>query len=192
MKARASLYAGGAVAFVTYLLLAPFSCAAEGVPAHWGVLHRCSGFLAFEYDAPRNLLAPQAIVTAIVVGLLAAFFVGLIAARPKAPSGMKLIVALILVVLTLVSAASLGGVIVYAAPILIPSYWWMAYQSGRVARILWSLIAGLVAFYAWFVLTYMVSWSELVPLGALVVALGSSALVFLAPKGKEPDLWARP
>lgn len=192
MKARALAYTGVGAALVAYLLLAPFSCPADGVPRHWSVIQSCKGFLAFQYHGPRNLLAPQAIVTALVFGLLAAFFVWLIVSRPKAPSGIKLIVALIVIVLTLLSAASLGGLIVYAAPILLPLYWWMAYQSGLVARILWSLIAALVAFYAWVLLAYMLSWGAFLALGAVVVALGAGALVSLAPKGKEPDLWARP
>ena len=192
MSARRLIAVAAGTGLATYSLIAPLACSGIVVQPQFPVQQRCSGFLAFVYFGPRNLLAPQAIITSIVVGLLGALFFWLIVARPKAPSALKPIVTLVLVVLTLLSAASLGGVIVYTAPVLIPSYWWMAYQSGRFARIVWSLLAGLVAFYAWFLISFMMSWNASVALGALVVALGSSAIVFFAPKGKEPDLWARP
>jgi hypothetical protein len=196
VTARRVLYVAVGAATVTYVALAPFGCATTsdlvGLPAAGGVQQRCSGLVAFDYYGARNLLAPQAIITSVIVGTLSAFFFWLIAARPKAPSGLKLVVGLMLVALTLASAASLGGVIVYAAPVLIPSYWWMASHSGRLARIVWSLLAALVAFYAWSVLAYMISWNTFVGLGALVMALASSVPVYLAPGTKEPDLWAQP
>ena len=192
MSARRLIAVTAGTGVATYSLIAPFTCTGIGVQPQFPVQQRCSGFLAFEYFGPRNLLAPQAIITSIVVGILGALFFWLIVARPKAPAALRLIITVVLVVLTLLSAASLGGVIVYTAPVLIPSYWWMASQSGRIARTVWSLLAGLVAFYAWFLISFMMSWNATVAVGALVVAVGSSAIVFLAPKNKDPDLWARP
>jgi hypothetical protein len=47
---------------------------------------------------------------------------------------------------TAVLAASLGGEIIYASPFLLPALWWSAHLSrSKLAQVLWSVVAGLVA-----------------------------------------------
>jgi hypothetical protein len=179
---RLARVAGGTT-IGTYLVLAPLSCPTSGY---------CKGLLAFEYFDGRNLLAPQAGMAALITGGLAAAISWLVAARPRASPGLRLALAFFLPAVTLVAAGSLGGGMMYAAPVLIPLFWWMAYQSGWPGRIAWSLLAAGVAGEAISLLAYSLVESVL-PV-ALIVGGGiaAGAIVLLAPEGKDPDLWARP
>jgi hypothetical protein len=49
-----------------------------------------------------------------------------------------------LILITLAASMDAGGLIFYAAPVLLPLYWWVASQSGIPTRAVFALLAALV------------------------------------------------
>lgn len=160
-RQRACL-AGIAAAAVTFLLLAPFRCETHYmrfVPGDWdteSVTTSCQGVAAFHYRESRELVGshepkggvlpqpflfqPQAVITAAVLGSLVALIAWLMVERPRLGKLAKWTLSPVLLGISFLSAIDPGGLVIYATPALILLFWWMALQSGAVARAIWALI----------------------------------------------------
>ena len=92
---------------------------------------------------------------------------------------LRWIAKLVLVLVTLVCLASIGGAMLFAFPVLVPLHWLAARGSGPVAVGGWALLAGLSVFEAGWMLAYLVTDASgaSVALGAL--AGGGVTVLFL-------------
>ncbi len=173
---RRAVLAGVISGAVTFVLLAPFSCQthyADFVPGGWEIemaSTSCEGLVAFEYGESRrlvgpktpeggqfprpSLLQPQTLITSAIVGALTALIVWLLGSRPQVGPSARAIISVPLLTVTFLAGTSPGGAIIYAAPVLIPLFWWMAYQASLPARIGWAVLASLVAVEAVALITY--------------------------------------
>ena len=207
---RASL-AGAMAGFIAFLLLAPFNCEtdhARFVPGGWeteSVSTNCRGIAAFHYQQseelvgpnepkggvlPRpSLLQPQAAITAIVIGGLVALLVWLVGDRPRTGRPARWALTPFLLGASFVSAIDPGGLVIYSAPILLPVIWWLALESGVVARTMWALVAGFLSVEAVALVTYGTTTALVAPL-LLVVGSAVVVLIMGAPRWssrRSPD-----
>jgi hypothetical protein len=191
MSARRLVYCGAIASVVTYLLLAPFRCDVRFFLDSSGT-RVCKGLVAFEYPGAPMFLAPQLLITSLLTGFVVALALWLMAWKPVAHAHVRVAVGAVLLAVTAFTSISMGGAIVYAAPILVVSFWWMAWQSGRVMKIVWSFLAAWVAFFAAELLLFMLiphpGWAVV----AVFPGVGAGLLVLGAPISRRPDPWARP
>lgn len=203
---RAAVVAGAAVAVVTFFLLAPLQCETHYmrfVPGGWdteSVWTGCRGVAAFHYQeskeligprqpeggtAPRpSLLQPQAVVTAAVIGGLVALFVWLLGERPRGARSLRWAMTPVLLAVSFVSAIDPGGLVIYATPVLIPVLWWMALQSGVIARAMWALVGGFLSVEAVALFAYGSSNALVAPL-LLAVGVAVVTMIMAAPRWRS-------
>ena len=208
---RASL-AGVVAGFTTFLLLAPINCETDYerfAPGGWeteSVSTSCRGVAAFHYqqseelvgpNEPKggvlpqpSLLQPQAAIMAVVIGGLVALLVWLVGDRPRTGRRARWALMPFLLGTSFVSAIDPGGLVIYSAPILLPVIWWMALDSGVVARTMWALVAGFLSVEAVALFTYGKMNALVAP---LLVVVGAAVIVLImgAPRwnsSRSPDL----
>jgi hypothetical protein len=129
--------------------------------------------------ARPSLLQPQTLVTATIVGILVGLVVWLVGGRPLVGPPARAAISTLLIVGTIVAATSPGGAVIYAAPVLIPLFWWMAYQGNLPARIAWAILASVVAVEALALATYGSSGFGITA-GLFIVGLSSGLAVLTA------------
>lgn len=60
-----------------------------------------------------------------------------------------------LAVVSVVSVISMGGLVLFTAPVLLPGHWWAASNSGSLGRAIWIFLATVIAAEAVWLLTYL-------------------------------------
>lgn len=205
---RRAIHVGVGAAAVTFLLLAPFRCETHYgrfVPGAWEietVSTACEGLVAFEYSASRDLVGPrmpeggqpprpspfqpQTVITSIVVGTFVALITWLLGGRPRVGLLARALITIMLVAITFLAATSPGGAIIYAAPLLIPVFAWMAYQAGVLRRLAWAVLGSLVAVEAVALMTWGATGFR-VPL--MLLAVGLSVGVFVLTANRWNSVW---
>lgn len=195
--------AGIFTGLATFALLAPTQCETHYmrfVPGGWDtetVSTSCRGIAAFHYGESKELVGPrqpeggtlprpslfqpQAVITAVVIAGIVAFHVWLVADRPRVPGPARWLLALLLLLASLVSAIDPGGLVIYAAPILVPLFWWISTQGGVFVRAFSALVAGFLSVEAVALFSYGTSNAVVAPL-VLMVGGAVATLVLFAPR----------
>lgn len=209
---RIATLSGILAGVATFILLAPTQCETHYmrfVPGGWDkkiVSTSCRGVAAFHYEESKELVGPrqpaggtlprpslfqpQALITTVAVAGTIALFVWLIAVRPHIPRPARWVLLLLLLLLaSLVSAIDPGGVVIYSAPILVPLFWWISVQSGVLARAFSAVVAGFLSVEAVALFTYGTPNAVVAPL-LFGVAGAVVTLNVLAPRARcirRPD-----
>jgi hypothetical protein len=118
------------------------------------------------------------------VGGLVALILWLLAERPRLAKPARWVLSPILLGFSFISAIDPGGLVIYVTPILVPLLWWMALQSGVVARAIWALVAGFLAVEAMALLTYGTSNATMAPV-LLLIGGSVTAIVIRAPRWRK-------
>ena len=91
----------------------------------------------------------------------------------------RFVAKLLLVAVTLLCLASMGGAMLYAFPVLVPLHWLASRSSGPAAVGGWALLAGLSLFQGAWMLTYVATGSPLPSMTVGAVALVATVTLFL-------------
>lgn len=175
---RAAGLASTVGALTAYLLVGPWPCSRGSA--------RC-GLVAYDYGRDVTVFPYQAVVTMIIFAGVAGLGTWFWIERERSPMPVRVGVSTILLCLSGLGIAGLGGMVGIGAPFVVPLLWLAARDAGTWGRFGWTLVASLCAASGSWLLTMPlhIEWSK--PF-AMWVSLATASIFLLTTRSRRTSV----